>query len=229
MLGQLTASIAHEVNQPLAAVIAHAHASMRWLSREQPDLGEARGALESIVKDATRASEVIHRVRALSKKAEIQKTPLEVNDVINEVVAFVQRELASHQVSVRLELAPALNPGIADRVQLQQVITNLVINGIEAMQAVTEPPRQLVLGSRQDGPQQIQVSVKDTGVGISSEAGNRVFEAFFTTKSGGLGMGLSICRAIIEAHGGRLWAEPNVPRGAAFHFTLPSQPQNLES
>jgi PAS domain S-box-containing protein len=229
MLGQLTASIAHEVNQPLAAVIAHAHASMRWLSREQPDLGEARGALESIVKDATRASEVIHRVRALSKKAEIQKTPLEVNDVINEVVAFVQRELASHQVSVRLELAPALNPGIADRVQLQQVITNLVINGIEAMQAVTEPPRQLVLSSRQDGPQQIQVSVKDTGVGISSEAGNRVFEAFFTTKSGGLGMGLSICRAIIEAHGGRLWAEPNVPRGAAFHFTLPSQPQNLES
>jgi signal transduction histidine kinase len=142
--------------------------------------------------------------------------------VVNEVVALVQRELFSHQVSPRMELAPALPVVVADRVQLQQVIINLVINGIEAMLAVTDRPRELVLRSHGDDAHGVLVSVTDCGVGISSENAGRLFDAFFTTKSAGMGMGLSVCRSIIEAHGGRLWAEPNLPQGATFHFTLPS-------
>jgi len=142
--------------------------------------------------------------------------------VVNEVIALVQRELFSHRVSLRMELAPALGVVLADRVQLQQVIINLVMNGIEAMQAVTDRPRELVLRSHEDDAHRVLVSVKDCGVGISSENADRLFDAFFTTKSAGMGMGLSVCRSIIEAHGGRLWAEPNLPQGATFHFTLPS-------
>ncbi len=222
-LGELTASIAHEVNQPLAAVVANAEACLRWLDRGTPDLDEARRSVERIVKDAKRAAEVIRRVRALLNKADTQKAPLNVNDVVKEVIALVQRELLSHRVSPRMELAPALPLVLADRVQLQQVIINLVMNGIEAMQPVTDRPRELVIRSHQDEAHQVLVTVKDCGVGISAENADRLFNAFFTTKSSGMGMGLSICRSIIEAHGGRVWAAPNLPRGTTFHFTLPSR------
>jgi PAS domain S-box-containing protein len=220
-LGELTASIAHEVNQPLAAVVNAGVACLRWLDGGTPNLDEARSAVNWIIKEGIRASEVIGRVRALAKKVSPEKMPLDINDVIREVIALVPRELISNQVSVRTELAKALPPILGDRVQLQQVIINLVMNGIEAMQSVTDRPRELVIRSHQEEPQQVLVSVTDCGVGISAKDADRLFNAFFTTKSGGMGMGLSICRSIMEAHGGRLWATANVSHGATFQFTLP--------
>jgi C4-dicarboxylate-specific signal transduction histidine kinase len=220
-LGELTASIAHEVNQPLAAVVANAEACLRWLDRETPDLTAARRSVEWVINDSSRASEVIRRVRALANKVDIEKAALDINDVVREVITLVQRELFSHRVSVRMVLAPALPMIMGDRVQLQQVIINLVMNGVEAMQSVTDRPRELVIRSRQDETQQVLVSVTDCGVGISAENADRLFNAFFTTKSSGMGIGLSICRSIMEAHGGRLWATENVPHGATFQFTLP--------
>jgi PAS domain S-box-containing protein len=220
-MGQLTASVAHEVNQPLAAVVANAEACLRWLDRGTPDLDGVRRSVEWIIHDGNRASEVIRRIRALANKTDIEKAPLDINDVIREVVALVHRELTSLQVSLRMELAPALPMILGDRVQLQQVIINLVMNGIEAMRSITDRPRELVILSRQDETQQVLVSVTDCGVGISAENADRLFNPFFTTKSGGMGMGLSICRSIMEAHDGRLWAAANVPHGATFQFTLP--------
>jgi signal transduction histidine kinase len=164
---------------------------------------------------------VIRRVRALANKTGLEMVPLDINHVVREVVALVQRELASHQASLRLELAPALSMILGDRVQLQQVIINLVMNGAEAMQSVTDRPRELMIRSSQDETQQVLVGVTDSGVGISAENVDRLFNPFFTTKSGGMGMGLSICRSIMEAHGGRLWATANLPHGATFQFTLP--------
>ncbi|WMT71322.1 AAA family ATPase [Bradyrhizobium sp. Ash2021] len=220
-LGELTASIAHEVNQPLGAVIANAEACLRWLRRATPDLDAACRSVEWIIDDGNRASEVIRRVRALAKKTEIDKIPLDVNDVVREVVALVQRELTSNRVLLRMELAPALPPILGDRVQLQQVMINLVMNGIEAMQSVTDRPRELVIQSRRDEERRVLVSVTDSGVGIATEDVDRLFNPFFTTKSSGMGMGLSICRSIVEGHGGRLWATANIPHGATFQFTLP--------
>jgi len=220
-LGELTASIAHEVNQPLAGVIANAEACLRWLDRATPDLDAVRRSVEWVIDDNNRAAAVIQRVRALAKKAEIERVPLDINDLVREVIALVQRELISHQVSLRMELAPALPMIPGDRVQLQQVIINLVMNGIEAMQSVTDRPRELVIRSGLDETQQVLVSVTDCGVGISAENADRLFNAFFTTKSSGMGMGLSICRSIMEAHGGRLWATASMPHGATFQFTLP--------
>jgi PAS domain S-box-containing protein len=220
-LGELAASIAHEVNQPLAAVVANAEAGLRWLRRGTPDVDAACRSVEWIIDDGNRASEVIRRVRALANKTEIEKLPLDVNDVAREVISLVQRELVSNQVSLQMELAPALPTILGDRVQLQQVIINLVMNGIEAMQSVTDRPRELAIRSREDEPQQVLLSVTDCGVGISAEDADRLFTAFFTTKSSGMGMGLSICRSIMEAHGGRLWATANVPHGATFQFVLP--------
>jgi signal transduction histidine kinase len=222
-LGELTASIAHEVNQPLAGVVANADACLRWLDRGTPDLEAARRSVESIIDDGNRASEVIRRVRALANKTDIEKVPLDVNDVVREIIPLVQRELISHQVSLRTELAPTLPKILGDRVQLQQVIINLVINGIEAMQSVMVLPRELVIRSAQDETQQVLVSVTDCGVGISAENAGRLFNAFFTTKSSGMGMGLSICRSIVEAHGGRLSVSGNVGPGASFQFVLPAQ------
>src|SRR6266853_522045 len=227
-LGELTASIAHEVNQPLAAVVNAAAACRRWRDRGTPDLDEARRAVEWITKEANRASEVILRVRALANKTDIEKVPLDINDVVREVIALVQRELTSHQVSLQTELAPALPMTIGDRIQLQQVIINLVMNGIEAMRSITDRPRELMILSRQDETQQVLVSVTDCGVGISAENADRLFTAFFTTKASGMGMGLSICRSIMEAHDGRLWATANVPHGATFQFTLPMNENNNE-
>jgi len=220
-LGELAASISHEVNQPLAAVVNAAAACRRWLNGGTPNLDEARQAVAWIIKEGNRASEVIRRVRALANKTSIEKVPLDLNDVVREVIALVQRELVSHRVSLRMELASALPMILSDRVQLQQVIINLVMNGIEAMQSVADRPRELVIRSRQDETQQVLVSVTDCGVGISAENADRLFNPFFTTKSGGMGMGLSICRSIMEAHGGRLWATATVPHGAMFQFTLP--------
>jgi PAS domain S-box-containing protein len=221
MLGELTASIAHEVNQPLAGVMANAEASLRWLDRATPDLDAVRRSVEWIIDDGNRASEVIRRVRALAKKSDIEKAVLDINDVVGEAIALVQRELIRHLVSLRMELATALPMIPGDRVQLQQVVINLTMNGIEAMQSVTDRPRELVIQSRQDESQRVLVSVTDCGVGIYRENADRLFNAFFTTKSGGMGMGLSICRSIIEAHGGRLWTTANLPHGATFQFTLP--------
>jgi predicted ATPase/signal transduction histidine kinase len=223
-LGELTASIAHEVNQPLGGVLINAEACLSWLSHEQPNLTEAHAALERIVRDGTRAGEVIRRVRTLAKKADTKMAPLNLNDVLSEALTLVQHELSSSRVALRMEWAGALPVILADKVQLQQVILNLVINGIEAMQPITDRPRELVIRSELDGAQQVRVTVKDCGVGFSADDADQLFNTFFTTKSSGLGMGLSICRSIIELHDGRIWAAPNAPHGATIQFTLPLNP-----
>jgi PAS domain S-box-containing protein len=220
-LGELAASIAHEVNQPLAAVVAHAAACRRWLDRDPPNLEEARGTVQSIIKDGNRAGEVIQHVRALVNKTVGQKTPLDINEVVNDVITLLHYELASHRISLRMELAPALCPVLGDRIQLQQVILNLVINGIEAMQPVTDRRRELVIRTRQDDAGKILVEIRDCGIGLAGGNASRLFEAFFTTKSDGMGMGLSICRSIVESHGGRLSASGHAGPGATFQFVLP--------
>ena len=222
-LGELTASIAHEVNQPLTAVVANAEAGLRWLDRETPDLDAVRRSVRCVVNDGIRASEVVRRVRTLVNKSDIERAPIDIDHVVTEVIALIQRELISHRISLRTELAPSLPKILGDRVQLQQVIINLVMNGIEAMQSITDRPRVLVIQSAEDETHRVHVSVTDCGVGISAENANRLFDAFFTTKSSGMGMGLSICRSIIEAHGGRLSVSPNEGPGATFQFVLPSQ------
>ncbi len=221
MLGEMTASISHEVNQPLAAVVNAGAACRRWLDGDRPNLDEARQALDWVIKEGNRASEVIRRVRALVNNADPKMEALDINNVISEAVALVQRELANHHVRLRMELAPVLPVVLADRVQLQQVIINLAMNGAEAMQQVTDRPRELVILSCQDETHRVTVAVADSGAGIPAESADRLFDAFFTTKSTGMGMGLSICRSIIEAHGGRLTAANNAGPGARFQFTLP--------
>jgi PAS domain S-box-containing protein len=225
-LGEISASIAHEVNQPLAAIVANGQACLRFLGRETPDLDDVRGTVEWIVKDGNRAGEVIRRVRGLLKKADAEKMPLDVNDAIDEVVALLQHELAAQQVTSRLELAPTLPAIRGDRVQLQQVIINLVMNGAEAMRAIADRQHGLIIRSYQDEAQHVVVAMQDSGVGISGETAERVFDPFFTTKSGGLGMGLAICRSIVEAHGGRLWSSANAGPGATFQFALPSHQES---
>jgi C4-dicarboxylate-specific signal transduction histidine kinase len=221
-LGELTASIAHEVNQPLAAIVTYGEAGLRWLDREVPDLAEVREALDEMINNGRRASEIIQRLRALSRKTEVQKKMLNINDAISEVIPLVQHEVLKHQVSLRMELAPTLPAVLGDRVQLQQVIINLIVNGIEAMAPVTDRPRQLVVRSQLDDSGQVLVAVEDSGVGIDQGDVKKLFNAFFTTKPSGMGMGLSICRSIIENHGGRLWASRNAGPGATFQFTVQS-------
>jgi len=229
MLGELTTSIAHEVNQPLSAVITNAEACLRWLALDTPDMTKVRRSVEWVVEDGNRASEIIRRVRALAKKTDLEKLPLDLNDVVSEVIALVQRESSTHCVSLRTELASPPPRIRGDRVQLQQVIINLVMNGIEAMEHVRDRPRELVIRSRYDATRGVLLSVTDCGVGILIEDADQLFKAFFTTKSGGLGMGLSICRSIVEAHGGHLSAFPNQGPGTTFQFVLPLQQEECAS
>src|SRR5258707_2065259 len=223
-LGELAESIAHEVNQPLAAIVADADASLNWLARSTPDLGRVREALAGIVKDGHRAADVIQRIRQLTTKTSPQKARLDVNDVIRDVVPLIGTEMRSHEVSLRIDLAAALPPVLADRVQLQEVLINAVLNGIEAMVSVEGRPRELVIRSQPEDDDHVVVAVQDAGVGIDGEKTDQLFSAFYTTKPNGMGMGLSISRSIIEAHGGRLWATPNPDHGATFHFALPKMP-----
>jgi len=221
-IGELTASIAHEVNQPLAAVVANADACVAWLSHQNPNLAEARAAAERATQGATRASEVIVRIRSLINKATPEKARVQVNEIIGETVALAEGQASRNGVSFAIELAPDLPPVLGDSIQLQQVILNLLMNGIEAMTSVTDKPRRLVVRSRIAAPGQVGVSVQDSGIGVSPESMPRLFEPFFTTRSKGMGMGLPISRSIVEAHGGKLWAESTLGQGSTFQFTLPS-------
>jgi signal transduction histidine kinase len=217
----MTASIAHEVNQPLTGVVTYGGACLRWLDGEVPRIDQARSAVEQMIGSARHASDVIARIRALSKKGALETAQLDINEAIDDVIALIRREINVHGVSLRLDLGTSLPPVDGDRIQLQQVIMNLLVNGIQAMSAVTGRRRELRIRTREHETDQILVAVEDSGTGIEPEHVGRLFNAFFTTKPDGMGMGLSICRSIIEAHGGRLWATANVPHGATFQFTLP--------
>jgi C4-dicarboxylate-specific signal transduction histidine kinase len=220
-MGAMTASIAHEINQPLAAIAANANAGLRWLSRPAPDIEEVHAALKRINNDAHRASEVIQSVRSIFKKAPQQGASLNVNDVVLEVLALVHGELMNYHVAAKPDLDQFLPQVRADRVQLQQVVLNLVMNAVEAMGSVQDRARQLNVASRRHEPNGVLITVQDTGPGIDPDGKDRIFNAFFSTKSSGMGMGLFICRSIVEAHGGRLWATPAQPRGTIFHLVLP--------
>jgi two-component system, LuxR family, sensor kinase FixL len=220
-LGEMTASIAHEVNQPLAAVVTNANACLRWLARQSPDLDEARAAVERIVRDGGRASEVIERIRALVKKSPPRQDWLNINDTILEVIALARSEMHTNRVSLHTQLADRLPLVLADRVQLQQVVLNLIVNGIEAMNRSSEGKRELGISTEGEGSSGVLIAVRDTGVGLNPESLEHLFDPFYTTKPDGMGMGLAISRSIIEAHGGRLWATLNAPCGAVFQFTLP--------
>jgi PAS domain S-box-containing protein len=221
-LGELSASVAHEVGQPLTAIVTSGEACLRWLGHRTPQPEEVRACVEHMIAEGRRAGEIVQGIRSLTKRTNPQKTRLELNDVVNDVVSLVQREVLNHRVSLRLELAPELPQVLGDRVQLQQVIINFVMNGIQAMADIGDAPRELLIESRHDNGGHFVVAVRDSGTGIDPENANRLFDAFFTTKPDGMGMGLSICRSIIEAHGGRVWARNNAGRGAVFQFSLPA-------
>lgn len=220
-MGELTGAIAHEVNQPLTAVVTNGDACLRWLDSDPPNLGKARESVAGIIRESNRASEVIRRVRALVKNTTPQKTTLDVNELIGEVIGMVGAELAENHVSLQTELAPHLPEVSGDRIQLQQVILNLIANGIEAMNVVTERARELSISSKATHEDGVLISICDCGTGLVPESADHLFESFFTTKQQGMGLGLSISRTIVEAHGGRLWAMPNSGPGATFQFTLP--------
>jgi two-component system sensor kinase FixL len=221
-LGEMTTSIAHEVNQPLGAVVNNASACLRWLAGEAPNLEEARQSARLIIADGHRASEIIGRIRALVKKSPPRKDRLDINETILEVIALTRSEAQKNRLSLQTQLSSDLPLILGDRIQLQQVILNLIINAIEAMSGVGEGPRELLLGSRKDDSQGVLVRVRDSGPGLDPKSLDRLFTAFYTTKPQGMGMGLAISRSIIEAHGGRLWASANEGRGATFEFTLPA-------
>jgi PAS domain S-box-containing protein len=221
-LGEITASIAHEVNQPLAAITTDGQAGLRFLDSDQPNLDETRGCLKRMIADGKRAAEIVQHVRALTKKSMPEPTRLDLNTIIRDGASLLQRELTDQRVVFRPELARALPAVFGDRVQLQQVVINLVINGIQAMATVNDRPRELVIRSSQDEAGRVMVSVHDSGVGIDPSNADRLFDAFFSTKPSGMGMGLSVCHTIIEAHGGRIWASSDRGPGATFLFSLPS-------
>jgi C4-dicarboxylate-specific signal transduction histidine kinase len=222
-MGEMGASIAHEMNQPLAAIVTNGSAGLRWLKRQTPDLGEVERALERIVSDGNRASQIIGSIRAMVKKKDPNKVPLDLNDLSREVITLLQGEFKSHRVVIETELTPGLPLVLADRVQLQQVVLNLIMNGIEAMASVTDRIRLLRVKTKGDGLHGVLLRVEDSGTGIDLEKRDRVFDPFFTTKPEGMGMGLSICRSIIEAYGGRLWASGGLHYGTVFHVALPAR------
>lgn len=219
-LGEMSASIAHEVNQPLAAIVTNAESSLRWLSRQTPDTEEAVTGIRKIVTDAHRASEVIRRIREFSKKVDPEMIPLDINEVVEEAVTLLQYEAFRHGVAIRLDLDSRLLPVRGDRVQLQQVIINLAVNGMQAMTTVRDRDRVLIMRTQPHQSDRVLVAVEDVGIGIKPENADRLFSAFYTTKPDGLGMGLSICRSIVEAHGGRVWASPRIGPGMTFQFTI---------
>jgi C4-dicarboxylate-specific signal transduction histidine kinase len=222
-MGALAASISHDVNQPLAAVVTNADACMMWLSSDPPNIEEARAAVDAIAQQGTRASDVVRHIRAMFTKAAPERAPLQINDLIREVNVLMEGSALRNQVTVQTDLAPDLPATPGDRVQLQQVIVNLIQNGIEAMSDVSARPRNLLIRSLRNGSGEVLVAVRDSGVGIASADEKRIFDAFFTTKDNGMGMGLSICHSIVESHGGRLWASSNDDYGVTLQFTLPAE------
>ncbi|HUK08485.1 MAG TPA: ATP-binding protein [Stellaceae bacterium] len=225
-LGELAASIAHEVNQPLTAVITNANAGTRWIRSAPPNLEKVASSIDSIVEDANRASEIITRIRSLTKRGEPKKTWLDINGVIQEVLALMQMQLRENRIAVRPSLGEDLPLIYGDRIQLQQVVLNLAVNAIEAINTAQSELREVRISSGKTRPCGVEVTISDSGVGLSSTSIDQIFAAFFSTKRDGMGIGLSICRSIIEAHGGRIWAEAVKTSGATFHFTLPG---NLEA
>jgi len=226
-MGELTASLAHEVNQPIAAAVTNANTCLRWLTREHPDVEGAREAASRIVKDGTRAAEIISRIRLLFKKGTPERELVDLNEVVREMIVLLRGETTRYSISIRTELAADLPQVMGDRVQLQQVMMNLIMNSIDAMKAV-EGTRELAIKSQRAENEQLMVSVSDTGIGLPSQQAEQIFNAFFTTKPHGTGMGLRISRSILESHGGRLWAADNSPRGACFYLTLPTKVEGYE-
>jgi PAS domain S-box-containing protein len=220
-MGYLSASIAHELNQPLSGVVVSAETALLWLQGEQPNIREAQKALTRIVRDGNRAGEVFRRIRTLIKKAPSQKDSLDINDVILEIIVLTQGEAAKNRVQILTRLADGLPPIQGDRVQLQQVTLNLIMNALEAIGARETDLREILISTAETPSRNVHVRVQDSGPGIDPANLERIFDAFYTTKANGLGMGLSICRSIIEAHGGKLWATTGVQHGAAFQFTVP--------
>ena len=218
-VGEFAAAIAHEINQPLAAVVANGHACLRWLAAQPPGMAKAQEAAERIVRDGKEAGEVVRRIRALFKQAAIEKIELDLNEVIGEVLRLLSGETARRRVAVETDLGQDLAPVAGDRVQLQQVVFNLLLNAIEAMDSVVDRPKKLFICSKRPSPETVLVEVRDSGVGLKDP--DKIFEAFFTTKENGMGMGLAICRSIIDAHHGRLWAASGEGAGTTFSFTLP--------
>jgi C4-dicarboxylate-specific signal transduction histidine kinase len=226
-MGHLAASIAHEVTQPIAAVVTTADAALCWLGAQSPDLGEVRQALGNIIKDGNRASAIIGRIRSLIKKAPPRHDLLDINQAIFDATALTRSELLRHHIALQIQPGQELPVVQADRIQLQQVLLNLIINAIEAMSAVNEGPRELLISSASHAVDSVLVAVRDCGPGLTPESFDHLFHAFHTTKPDGTGMGLSICRSIVEAHGGRIWATANAPRGAVFQFTLPARRESM--
>jgi C4-dicarboxylate-specific signal transduction histidine kinase len=220
-MGELCASLAHEVSQPIAAAVTSAHACLNWLARDTPNLEKARESAMRIVEDGTRAAEIIARIRLLCKKSAPQRELVDVNAVIQELIVLLRGHITRNLISVRMELAADLPQVMGDRVQLQQVVMNLMMNSIDAMKDVNGP-RELAIKSHRTEKEQLTVCVSDSGVGLPSQQADQIFHAFFTTKPHGIGMGLAICRSIVESHSGRLWAADNSPRGASFHLILPT-------
>ena len=229
MMGELAASLAHEIAQPIGSARNNARAALNFLGQQPSDLGEVRQALQSVVGNADRAGDIIDRIRDHIKKAPPRKDRFDLNEAVKEVIVLAQSAVARNGVSVQSRLADGLFPVQGDRVQVQQVLLNLVLNAVEAMGSVEAGARELSISTEQNRTDGVLVAVGDSGPGIDQEKLERVFEAFYTTKSGGTGMGLSICRSIIDAHGGRLWAEANEPRGAVFQFTLPGAEREFQA
>jgi len=219
-MGELTASLAHEIRQPISAAVTNAKTCLRWLGRDEPDVAEACQAASRLVKDVTRAADIIGRISSLFKKGGLQRELVDVNELIGEMIVLLSSEASRYSISIRTELAEGLPKVMADRVQLQQVFMNLMLNGIDAMKETSGGSELTIKSEAGDG--QLLISVSDTGVGLPPEEADQIFRAFFTTKDNGTGMGLPISRSIIESHGGRLWAAGNSSRGATFQFTLPA-------
>jgi len=221
-LGELTAAIAHEVNQPLTGVISSGNACLHWLAANPPNLEAARRSVERLIDDGNRAADVIRRIRDMVRKSPPRKDPFNINDTIMEVLALIRTELSRNDISPRAELSNDVPVVWGDRIQLQQVILNLIMNAIEAMSEVSPTQRKLLIASAKDGSNGVLVRIQDSGIGLDGESLDRLFEAFFTTKARGMGMGLAVSQTILQAHGGRLWATPNASHGATFQFTLPA-------